>query len=167
MNFSLEPWQEGYIPDVAEFADNPRIAENLRDGFPQPYTPEHARAFVTECMALEHAGTQLLRAIVSEGRAIGSVGAFLRENGQAELGYWLAQPYWGRGLMTRAATLLCRQTFLCFNVSRIFATPYTANAASRRVLEKAGFSCQGAAQTHGCSRGSVCLYVLDCPDAQV
>ncbi|MPM88499.1 hypothetical protein SDC9_135603 [bioreactor metagenome] len=118
-------------------------------------------------MALEHADTQLLRAIVAQGRAIGSVGVFLRENGQAELGYWLAQPYWGRDVMTRAVALLCAQTFLRFDVSRIFATPYTANAASRRVLEKAGFSDQGATQTHGCSRGNVCLYVLDRPDAQV
>lgn len=165
MNFTLEPWREAFIPDLAEYADNPRIAVNLRDGFPQPYTQADARAFVTDSVAREGHG-QLLRAVVADGRAIGSVGVFLRGGTEPELGYWLAQPFWGGGLMTRVVGLLCPLAFEAFpEADFIFAAPYAHNAASRRVLEKAGFSFEGLSNASCCSHGPVCRYVRRRTDA--
>lgn len=157
---TLEQWNLDFISPIARYADNPKIAANLRDGFPQPYTLADAEAYVTGCIEKGEDG-QLCRAIAVDGKAAGSIGVFLREQGQAELGYWLAEPYWGKGIMTRAVERICREAFSRFRISRIFAVPYTHNAASRRVLEKAGFRFGGYTESCGCTRGQVCIYTLD------
>lgn len=165
MAFMLESWRREFIPAVAEYADNHKIAENLRDGFPQPYTWSDAEAYVTGCMA-QGEKQQLCRAITVGGKAVGSIGVFLRGGLDAELGYWLAEPFWGRGIMTGAVRQICALAFLRFEISRIFATPYARNAPSRRVLEKAGFHFEGPTQSCGCSKGEVCLYTLARPPVE-
>ncbi len=164
MIFALESWRREFIPDFAQYADNPRIAENLRDGFPQPYTLSDAEAYVTDCIKKGDA-LQLCRAVTVGGKAVGSIGVFLREQRDAELGYWLAEPFWGRGIMTNAVGQICALAFSRYEICRVFATPYVHNAASRRVLEKSGFQFEGLTESCGCSRGRVCLYTLTLPPA--
>ena len=159
MTVSLETWRRDFIPTVAAYANNRNIAVNLRDGFPHPYTLSDAEAYITGCMETGD-GQQLCRAVVVGGEAVGSIGVFLRDGGRAELGYWLAEPFWGRGIMTDAVRQLCALAFIRFAISSIFATPYAYNTASRRVLEKAGFQFEGFARDHTCSRGALCLYTL-------
>ncbi len=161
---TLERWKPESIPSLTRYADNPGIAANLRDGFPQPYTQADAEAYVSGCIGRGD-DRQLCRAIVADGEAVGSIGVFLRESGEAELGYWLAEPFWGRKIMTRMVEKICREAFARYGLGRIYAVPYVQNTASRRVLEKAGFVFRGFTESCGCSRGRVCRYTFDNPSA--
>ena len=81
----------------------------------------------------------------------------------AELGYWLAEPFWGRGLMTAAVAEMCREGFGTWDIVRIYAEPYARNLASRRVLEKAGFTLEGTLRQCVCKNGEMldaCIYAL-------
>ncbi len=164
-DFILRPWELEDACVLARFADNPRIAANLRDAFPHPYTPADAREFVSACVANEGRG-QLTRAIELDGEAAGSVAVFVGADvyrRSAELGYWLAEDYWGRGVMTRAVRQICREAFERFDVVRIYAEPFEGNAGSRRVLEKAGFTLEGVMRAGVYKNGAVqsyCMYSL-------
>lgn len=165
MEFSLLPWREAFIADVAKNANNKAIAANLRDVFPFPYTEDDARGYVEGCM-LNDENQQLCRAIVINNEAIGSIGVFVKDDvyrKSAELGYWLAQPYWGQGVMTQAVKLLCQEAFERFDIVRIFAEPYASNCGSRRVLEKAGFQQEGLFKNSVFKNGRLldsCMYAL-------
>ena len=142
---TLAPWREEMIPSVVRYADNPRIAANLRDVFPSPYTPADGEWFVRDCMSRD-GGDAIFRAIVADGEAVGSIsvcrGADVHRR-SGELGYWLAEPCWGRGYTTWAVREICREAFAALDLLRIYAEPYAGNVASRRVLEKAGFTLEG------------------------
>jgi RimJ/RimL family protein N-acetyltransferase len=137
--FTLRPWRESDLTSLVKYADNPRIAQFLTNAFPHPYTEEDGRAFLK--MAVENPG---MRAIDVDGEAVGSIGIFPQTDvheRNAELGYWLAEPFWGHGIMTRAVREMVDFGFTTFpDVTRIFARPFSTNPASRRVLEKAGFT---------------------------
>ena len=85
-------------------------------------------------------------AIANEVEAIGSIGLMVGKDVHrftAELGYWLAEPFWGKGVMTEAVKRITEYAFRCFGLKRVYAEPYTSNRASARVLEKAGFKYEG------------------------
>ncbi len=138
-DFTLRPWRETDLASLVRYADNPRIAQFLTNAFPYPYTEEGGREFLA--MAVGNLG---LRAIDVNGEAVGSIGIFPQTDiheRNAELGYWLAEPFWGRGIMTRAVREMAAYGFATFpDVTRIFARPFSTNPASHRVLEKAGFT---------------------------
>ena len=103
-DFTLRPWREADAASIARYADNAKIAANLRDVFPCPYAPQDAATFVESCIRQEGRG-QMCRAIEVDGEAAGSIGLFLGSDvyrRSAELGYWLGEPFWGRGIMTAA-----------------------------------------------------------------
>ena len=166
MDFILRPWRREDAPDVARYADNDRIARNLRDVFPHPYTLADAQGFVNSCVEGDET-KQLCRTIEVDGCAAGSI-ALLRGSDvyrrNAELGYWLAEDYWGKGIMTRAVRQICREGFVQWpDVVRIYAEPFACNAGSRQVLEKAGFSLEGVLRRSVFKRGEVgdsCIYAL-------
>lgn len=163
--FELRPWRESDAPAVARCADNPRIAATLRDVFPSPYTLEDARSYIRACMEAE-GDAQLCRAIVAGGEAVGSVGLFVGGDvyrRSAELGYWLAEEYWGQGIMTRAVGQICREGFERFDIVRIYAEPFADNTGSRRVLEHNGFVLEGVKRDSVYKNGRLqdsCLYAL-------
>ena len=165
MQLALVPWEEAFIPSVARYADNPRIAANLRDVFPWPYAEEDAAWFVRDCMARDGQNA-LFRAITADGACVGSISVAVgtdvyRRSG--ELGYWLAEPFWGRGIMTWAVEEICREAFAVFDIVRIFAEPYAYNTGSRRVLEKAGFTLEGVLRRSVLKNGRMhdsCIYAL-------
>ncbi len=165
MDFKLRKWEPGDISDVAHYANNNKIAANLRDVFPYPYTFEDARGYVTAC-AENTEERQLCRAIVVDGHVVGSVGIFCGTDvyrKSAELGYWLAEDFWGRGIMSAAVTQLCREAFAAFDIVRIYAEPFAHNKGSRRVLEKAGFTLEGIMRQGVYKNGHVadyCMYAL-------
>lgn len=139
----IRPWGEQDAGSLVKFGNNPKIAKNLRDGFPSPYTLEAANRFLanvaqqnpTTFFALEH-----------QGEAVGAVGLSISQDVHrfsAELAYWLGEPLWGKGWMSEAVDLFCRFGFETFQLIRIFAEPYAINHASGRVLEKAGFTLEG------------------------
>ncbi len=139
MTPTLRPWQPDDVESLSRLGDNPNVARFMTDGFPSPYTPEKARAFIT--MANSNTPSAIL-AISLEGQAIGGIGIhpqsdIHRQN--AELGYWLGEPFWGRGIMTEAIRQMVAYGFEHWPVNRIFARPYHTNIGSQRALEKAGF----------------------------
>ena len=165
MEFILRPWQREDAADVARYADNGKIARNLRDVFPHPYTLADAREFIESCIAADEENA-LFRAIEADGRAVGSAALCLGSDvyqKTAELGYWLAEDFWGKGIMTEAVKQLCREGFSRWNIQRIYAEPFAHNAGSRRVLEKVGFSLEGVMRRGVYKRGQVfdfCMYAL-------
>jgi len=139
MDFLLRPWRPEDAEWLSRIANNPLIAANMTDAFPHPYTLAHAEAFIA--FASGNNPRNML-CIEIEGRAAGGIGIhpqadIYRMN--AELGYWLAAPYWGRGIMPRVVLQMVDYAFQNWELQRIFARPFARNTGSRRVLEKAGF----------------------------
>lgn len=164
-DFILRKWCAGDAEACAQAADNPAIAGNLRNVFPSPYTIEDAKCFIAGCIANE-GRNQLLRAIEVDGRAAGSIGITVMSDvyeKSAELGYWLSEDYWSRGITTRAVQMICREAFAQLDIIRIFAQPFAHNTGSRRVLEKSGFTCEGTMRNGVYKNGAVysyCVYSL-------
>ena len=140
IHFQLRPWGPADLDSLVQFGDNPKIAQNMTDQFPHPYTAEKAKAFIT--YAISNDPPNIL-AIEVNGQAAGGIGLhpqadIHRKN--AELGYWLAEPFWGQGIITRAITQMVDYGFKHWDIGRIFARPFGTNIASQRALEKAGFT---------------------------
>ena len=133
-------WKPADVHALVEHANNARVAAQLRDRFPHPYTRRDALAF------LEHAidapqPTNL--AIDVDGQAVGAIGYLPGtdiERFSGEIGYWVGEAYWGRGIATEAVVLMTRCAFEQSNMLRLFALPFADNAGSIRVLEKAGYT---------------------------
>ena len=165
MYFILRPWRREDVEDVLRYANNEKIARNLRNIFPYPYIRTDAENFVNSCLEADET-CQMFRAIEAEGRAVGSIALCLGSDVYcmtAELGYWLAEDFWGKGIMTEAVKQLCREGFSRWNIQRIYAEPFAHNAGSRRVLEKVGFSLEGVMRRGVYKRGQVfdfCMYAL-------
>jgi RimJ/RimL family protein N-acetyltransferase len=147
-------------PSLVQHANNLEVAKHLRDRFPHPYTREHARVFLTHAIASDPA-TNL--AIEVDGIAVGGIG-YIRgsdiERYSAEVGYWIGQDYWGRGVMTEALALLTRALFHEVHLLRLFALPLAGNAASARVLEKAGYEREGLLRASCVKYGRPCDQLL-------
>jgi ribosomal-protein-alanine N-acetyltransferase len=139
MNFILRPWSLGDLDNLITFANNPNIAKNMMDQFPHPYTREKGKAFIS--MAMQGSPLHIF-AIDIDGHASGGIGIHVQSDIQcknAELGYWLAEPFWGNGIVTKAVTQMIEYGFKNFDIDRIFARPFGTNVASQKVLEKTGF----------------------------
>lgn len=162
MDFILREWRQEDTADVAKYADNEKIARNLRDVFPHPYTLADAQGFVDSCVEGDPE-TSMCRAIEADGHVIGSIALFRGSDvyqKTAELGYWLAEDYWGKGIMTRAVKQICEEGFSRWDIVRVYAEPFAHNAPSRRVLEKAGFSLEGVMRRGVYKRGQVCDFCM-------
>ena len=97
-------------------------------------------------------------AVDVDGTAVGSIGAFRQQNihcRTAELGYYLTEEYWGKGVMTEAVRMLCEKVFAETDIIRIFAEPFAYNTGSRRVLEKAGFQFEGIMKCNAVKNGQI------------
>ena len=119
------------------------IARQLRDRFPHPYTRSNANAFLKHSTAADPP-TNL--AIEVDRQAVGGIGYVAGtdvERYSAEIGYWLGERYWGRGIVTEALVLVTTLAFTERNLLRLFALPFADNVGSTRVLEKAGYVCEG------------------------
>jgi len=139
----IRPWCPADADALARHANNRNIWINLRDGFPHPYTAVHAASFI-EIASHRTSGT--LCALATRQEAIGGMGITVNQDVHrltAELGYWLAEPYWGKGFMTEAVIKYTEYAFERFGLLRIYAEPYAYNERSFRVLEKAGFNLEG------------------------
>jgi RimJ/RimL family protein N-acetyltransferase len=140
MNFTLRKFVESDLASLVKSANNANIAKYVRNIFPHPYTDEDGRQFLA--IAANDSG---IFAIDIDGEAVGSIGitpqSDVREK-NAEIGIWLAEPFWGHGIATRAVVQIVEYGFKTFDITRIFACTFSTNPASQRVLEKAGFICE-------------------------
>lgn len=140
---TLRPWRDGDQHDLVRHANNRQVWLNLRDRFPHPYTLPDAEAFLARVQAQD---PLTVFAIAVEDRPVGGIGLVLGDDVErisAEIGYWLGEEYWGRGIATAAVRALTRQAFATFELNRLFAVPYADNAAPIRVLVKAGYRREG------------------------
>lgn len=143
MNFKLRPWKTSDLNNLVNFANNPKIANNLTDEFPHPYLKEHGKKFIK--MATNDNPT-LIFAIEVDGIASGGIGLHQQTDlhkKNMELGYWLADIHWGKGIMSGAVKEIVAYGFKTFPINRIYARPFGTNKGSQRVLEKAGFIQEG------------------------
>lgn len=136
-NFILRKWQTGDEASLAALANNHKIWINLKDVFPHPYTLADAHDWVK--FAHNQAENY---AIEYEGKAVGGIGLLFKDDiyrKNAEIGYWLGEPYWGLGIISEAIKQVVNHAFAQYEINRIYAGVFEYNPASMRVLEKAGF----------------------------
>ena len=155
MNCKIRKWKLSDAKDLASVISNKKIQDNLRDGLPYPYTEQDATDYIS-AMLSEDENETFAFAITIDNKAIGSIGAFRQKNIHrltAEIGYYIAEEYWGKGLMTEAVKQICSYIFDKSNIVRIYAEPFSYNKASCRVLEKAGFLYEGTLRSNAIKNG--------------
>lgn len=143
--------------DLATALSNKKVQNNLRDGLPYPYTEQDGKEYISLMLDADDKNTFAF-AVTADGKVIGSIGAFRQDNihrQTAELGYYIAEEYWGKGIMTEAVKQLCDYVFTHTDIIRIYAEPFSYNIGSCRVLEKAGFKYEGTLRSNAVKNGNV------------
>lgn len=139
-NSLVRPWRAGDEESLEKHANNRNVWINVRDHFPHPYTKGDAMRWV------QHASmnlTDTVFAIVVDGRAVGSIGLVAKDDvyrKSMEIGYWIGEEFWGRGIVTEAVGAVTAYGFDHFDIVRIYADIFDWNTASARVLEKNGYA---------------------------
>lgn len=143
MDFELRKWEESDAEYFFKYSSNPKVAENMRDSFPSTF--EECKTIVKSFSCSDET-QQCSRAIVVNGEAVGCVAIFIKNDvysKSAEIAYWLGEPFWGKGIMSKAIGQLSQMAFKQYDIVRILAEPYSHNTGSRKALEKAGFVLEG------------------------
>lgn len=144
MEITLRPWRLEDIPELSRQLNNIHIWNHVRDGLPFPYTEVDAEEFITG--TLENHGEPLDFSIRANGKLVGGIGIVPKEDVErvsAEIGYWIGEAYWGKGIATVAVRQLVDYAFQKLPYTRLYAGVFAFNPASMRVLEKAGFEQEG------------------------
>lgn len=140
MLVTLRPWQKTDRHVLTALANNILIWNNVRDRLPHPYKLHHADEFINFCMTKRPAP---VLAIEANGEVAGCIGLELQDDIYrltAELGYWVGEPYWKKGIATKAVQQMMEYISISFpSLVRIFAKVFEHNTASMKVLEKNGF----------------------------
>ena len=148
MRIDLGEWQiRSFRREDAEalsrHANNRNVSRNLRDAFPHPYTLAHAETWI-DLVSQEPRETDFV--LASETELIGGIGILLQRDvhrRSGEIGYWLGEPFWGQGIATAALRAFTEWVFEEFDLVRVYGYVYEWNPASARVMEKAGYRCEG------------------------
>ena len=157
MKCRIRKWELSDAKDLAAALSNKKVQDNLRDGLPYPYTEQDGKDFISAMLSADENETFAF-AITVDNTVIGSIGIFRQENihrQTAELGYYIAEEYWGKGIMTEAVRQICEYVFRESDIIRIYAEPFVYNIASCRVLEKAGFQYEGTLRSNAVKNGKV------------
>lgn len=145
MQVTLRRWEQTDAAALCRLADDEKVAANLRDIFPHPYTAQDGQDFIAFCTEIDEMEA-MQRAVEVDGALAGSI-SLVRgtdvPHRSAELGYWLGQSFWGKGIAAEAVRQICALGFAQWDIVRIFAEVFANNRASCRVLEKNGFVCEG------------------------
>lgn len=163
-NIVLREWKEDDIESLARIANNKKIFDNLRDAFPHPYTFEDARNYISRVTNDDK--TSKIFAIEVDGKIAGNIGIFFKQDiyrKNAEIGYFLAEEWWGKGVMTKVIRAVVDYSFENFDIVRIYAEPFAENVGSRKVLEKVGFRLEAVLKNDVIKNGIIqdsCIYSL-------
>ena len=153
--FQIRDLEDQDVASITRYANNPRVAGVLRDLFPHPYFEKDARIFIS----LTNAETpRKAFAIANDEEAIGVVGYIPGQDVyrfSAEIGYWIGEPFWGRGIMTNVVKVFSDFLFETFDYNRLFACIFSSNPASGRVLEKAGYFREAIIKAHVIKNGQL------------
>lgn len=153
----IRKWKLSDAKDLAIALSNRKIQDNLRDGLPYPYTEQDGADYISAMLSADENETFAF-AITVDGKVVGSIGIFRQANihrQTAELGYYIAEEYWGKGMMTEAVKQICEYVFSQSDIIRIYAEPFAYNAGSCRVLEKAGFQYEGTLRRNAVKNGKI------------
>ena len=157
MKCRIRKWELSDAKDLAAALSNKKVQDNLRDGLPYPYTEQDGKEFISAMLSADESETFAF-AITVDNMVIGSIGIFRQGNihrQTAELGYYIAEEYWGKGIMTEAVKQICEYVFAKSDIIRIYAEPFANNIASCRVLEKVGFQYEGTLRSNAVKNGKV------------
>jgi RimJ/RimL family protein N-acetyltransferase len=157
MECKIRSWRIEDAKHLAEALNNKKIHENLRDGLPYPYTEDDAKDYILAMLEADKDITYAF-AITVNDKAVGSIGVFRKDNihcKTAEMGYYVAEPYWGQGIVTSAVKQVCNYIFENTDIIRIFAEPFAHNIGSCRVLEKSDFVYEGTLRKNAVKNGIV------------
>ena len=159
-DLKVRSWRKDDLQALLRHANNAKIAANLRDQFPHPYTRrdgidflDFARSQEPECAFASEHGDE----------AVGGVGFLVGRDiarMSAEMGYWLTEDLWGRGIATRAVTAMSEWGFDNYKLTRVFAMAFAHNAGSIRVLEKSGFVREGVMRRSAIKNGVILDQIL-------
>ncbi len=145
MNVELRKWKLEDASDLAEIISNKKIQDNLRDGIPYPYSKTDAEFFINDMLNADPDKVYAF-AVTANGELAGSIAVYRQNNihnRTGELGYYISEKFWGKGIGTEAVKSICKFIFENTDIIRIFAEPFSYNKASCRVLEKSGFQYEG------------------------
>jgi RimJ/RimL family protein N-acetyltransferase len=151
----VRSWRADDLDALVRHANNRNIWIHLRDRFPHPYTARDGRLFLKQARAQI---PEAAFAIAVNDEAVGTIAYQLQgdvERVSAEIGYWLGEPFWGRGIATEALIAVTRYAAVTHGLTRLYALPFASNAASCRVLEKAGYRLEGRLRRSAIKDGSL------------
>ena len=155
--FKLREWRMSDAASLAENANNIHIWNNVRDYFPHPYTEEDGKQFIQQVSGKPKPLTEM--AIVIDEKTVGGIGAVLQTDVEricAEIGYWVGEKYWSKGIMTAAVEEMTEYVFLNFpDLKKIYAPVFDFNIASQRVLQKVGFEREAILKQAAIKNGKV------------
>lgn len=143
--FILRPYRMSDAKVIAPLLNNWNVVKNL-DTVPFPYELEHARGFIkkTNGEMKQKEPENFVYVIEIDGKAAGAIGVHhIKHSHKAEMGYWLAEEYWGKGIMTEAVKKFMAHIFTKFKLRRICAKAFVGNKGSARVMEKVGMKFEG------------------------
>jgi ribosomal-protein-alanine N-acetyltransferase len=158
----LRPWIISDATQLALIANNKKIADNLRDGFPFPYSLKDAEKWLG--MILPENYPPKFFAIIFENLVVGSIGIVSKSDiyrKNFEIGYFLSEEFWGKGIITKSIKAATSYAFKEFDVIRIYAEPFSDNVGSRRALENAGFILEATLKRNVIKYGIIkdsCIY---------
>ena len=142
-NSALKSLELTDAASLAKHANNPNIAMFLREGFPSPYSKEDAVTFIKHTQQTKHVHF----GIAVNGQVCGIIGLIYHHTNikDAELGFWLSDDFWGKGVITEATKAIVKYGFEVMQLNRIYSSCFTDNYGSKRVHEKVGFTFLGEA----------------------
>ena len=152
---TIRPWAATDAASLQRHANNRQVSMHLRDRFPFPYEEQHAVVFLSW---LAQQPTPTVWAIEVNGEAVGGIGVELHsdvERVSAEIGYWLGESLWGRGIVTEALAAVTSEAFKRYAITRLYAVPFADHPASIRVLEKAGYVKEGRMKQSAIKDGQI------------
>ncbi len=151
----IRSWRSSDAEPLARYANNRKIWLNLRDRLPHPYRLADARDYLRYVRDLRD---ETFFAIDVGGEAVGSIGYLPQhdiERVSAEVGYWIGEPFWGRGIASQALRAVTHHAVARHRLTRVYALPFAHNLASCRVLEKCGFVVEGCLRQSAIKDGVV------------
>lgn len=152
----VRSWEVADAASVPAHANNRRIWLNLRDRFPHPYTTSDSERFIRY---VRGSAVETSFAIEVDGEAAGGISIMPNQDIErisAEIGYWLGERHWGRGICTEVVAAVTPYALAQHHLTRIYALPFAHNLASCRVLEKAGYVLEGTMRRSAVKDGRIC-----------
>jgi ribosomal-protein-alanine N-acetyltransferase len=158
----LRPWSILDAPELALIADNKKIADNVRDGLPIPYTLKDAEDWLN--IILPENNPPRFFAIILDKKLVGSIGLVTKTNvyrKTIETGFFISENFWGKGIATKAIKAIVSYAFRDLDIVRLYAEVFADNAGSRKALEKAGLKLEATLKKNIIKNGIIkdsCIY---------